>query len=142
MKLLKNNSNYKFLVEKRYNFIKSNIDKESISLEIGAGNSDLEKYLKGSTLIKSDIVYNKNNDLIFDCHKIPFKDNFFDHPSKLENNWILRHFEQKLKKRREVEYETMVNLTKYQFFTKMPHDEAHDIYNLLTINEKEFMTII
>ena len=78
MKLLKNNSNYKFLVEKRYNFIKSNIDKESISLEIGAGNSDLEKYLHDSSLIKSDIVYNKNNDLIFDCHKIPFKDNLFD----------------------------------------------------------------
>lgn len=78
MKLLKDNNNYKFLVEKRYDFIKKNINKESLSLEIGAGNSDLEKYLEGSSIIKGDIVYKKNNVLIFDSHKIPFSDNLFD----------------------------------------------------------------
>jgi len=78
MKLLKNNNNYKFLIEKRYNFVKNNINKDSLSLEIGAGNSDLDKFLFDSSIIKSDIIYKKNNDLIFDCHKIPFKDNLFD----------------------------------------------------------------
>lgn len=77
MKFAKQNNNYKFLLNKRYDFIKNNLGENSLSLEIGAGKSYLDDF-EDVKIVKSDIQINKNINIVLDSHQIPFKDKVFD----------------------------------------------------------------
>ena len=56
-----------------YNFMKENISPLETSVEIGSGSSRLHEYIDG--LIKSNIIFIRENDIVFSCYEMPFKDN-------------------------------------------------------------------
>lgn len=55
-----------------YNFMRENISSQSINVEIGSGSSKLYEYIDG--VIKSNIIFISENDIVFSCYEMPFKD--------------------------------------------------------------------
>ena len=55
-----------------YRYIKNNLSENTVTLEMGSGSSLLWEHIPG--LIRSNILFVKENDLVFSAFNIPFKD--------------------------------------------------------------------
>ena len=55
-----------------YRYIKNNLSEHTVTLEMGSGSSLLWEHIPG--LIRSNILFVKENDLVFSAFNIPFKD--------------------------------------------------------------------
>ena len=55
-----------------YRYIKKNLSEHTVTLEMGSGSSLLWEHIPG--LIRSNILFVKENDLVFSAFNIPFKD--------------------------------------------------------------------
>ena len=55
-----------------YRYMEKNLSDETVTLEMGSGSSLLWEYIPG--LIRSNILFIKENDLVFSAFSMPFKD--------------------------------------------------------------------
>lgn len=58
---------------KIYKYMVENLSKETVNIEIGSGSSKLYEHITG--LIRSNIIFIKENDITFSAYQIPFRNN-------------------------------------------------------------------
>lgn len=58
---------------KIYRYLAANLSAATVNVEIGSGSSRLYEHIDG--LIRSNVVFIKENDLVFSAYEMPFQDN-------------------------------------------------------------------